>query len=36
MTPPNSDTDPSATRALVHDDPLPVEERKRTIGAFVG
>ena len=35
-TPPNSDTDPSVTCAVVHAEPPAVEERKRTIGAFVG
>jgi hypothetical protein len=36
MTPPNNDTEPSATCAVVHDDPLALEERNRTIGAVPG
>ena len=35
-TPPNSDTDPSVTCAVVHAEPPALEERKRTIGALVG
>ena len=34
--PPNSDTDSSATCAVLHAEPVALEERKRTIGALVG
>jgi len=34
--PPKTDTDVSATCAVVHPEPLALEERKRTIGAVVG
>jgi hypothetical protein len=35
-TPPNTDTDSSATCAVLHAEPVALAERKLTIGALVG